>query len=172
MFRLLYKIFLTVNSLMIFLVVYFVKAHIWIPRVGSCSILIYIALPVIMSAVCLKFSDFLSHDSIEKVSNIESGSESYMSVYLGYFFIAAGIPDNDWLTLTFTFILIFLFVFFSQSQYFNPLFLLLGYKLYGITRPDGTKIFIISRRRIVTVKGLTFDDLRRINDFTFIDKEH
>ena len=114
---------------------------------------------------------YLSHDSIEKVENIELGTESYMSVYLGYFFVAVGIPDDDIMLLLFVFIMLFLFIFFSQIQYFNPLFLLLGYKFYGITKANGISIFVISRKKLNGISGLSFGNLRRINDFTYIDEE-
>lgn len=166
-----YKMILTLNSLIVFLVVYGVKIHLRIPVIEGYTIIIYICVPILFSGICLKLSDFLSHDSIEKISNIEVGAESYMAVYLGYFFVATGIPDNDWITLLFVFGTLFLFLFFSQAQYFNPLFLLFGYKFYGITKYGGMKIFVISKRNIHGIDGLKFSNLRRINNFTFIDKE-
>lgn len=171
MLKKIYKFALTLNSLIIFLSVYAVKSHIWIPRIGEYTIILYIILPILFSGLCLWISDYLSHDSIEQIVNIEVGTESYMSVYLGYFFVAAGIPDDDWITLVFIFGILFLFTLFSQSQYFNPLFLIFGYKFYGITKYGGMKIFVISRKNIRGIKNLKFTNLRRINDFTFIDKE-
>lgn len=135
------------------------------------TMLIYILFLILFSLLCLKLTNYLGKDSIEKVDNIEIGAESYMAVYLGYFFVATGLPDNDRIVFLFVFILLFLFTFFSQTQYFNPMFLLLGYKFYGLTREDGVKIFIISKRKIYSTAGVSFMDLRRINDFTYIDKE-
>ena len=171
MLNLLFKLLLTCNSLVVFLIIFAVKAHVWIPRLGIYTLFLYILVPILMSVVCVRLARYLGHDSIEKVENIELGAESYMSVYLGYFFVAVGIPDNDIMLLLFVFIMLFLFVFFSQVQYFNPLFLLLGYKFYSITKPNGIKIFVISRKKLHGVCGLSFDNLRRINDFTYIDEE-
>lgn len=171
MLNLLFRLLLTFNSLVVFLVVFTVKAHIWIPKLGIYTLFLYILLPVLMSLISIRMAHYLSHDSIEKVENIELGTESYMSVYLGYFFVAVGIPDDDIMLLLFVFIMLFLFIFFSQIQYFNPLFLLLGYKFYGITKANGISIFVISRKKLNGISGLSFGNLRRINDFTYIDEE-
>lgn len=171
MLNLLFRLLLTFNSLVVFLVMYAVKAHMWILKVGIYSLFLYILLPILMSVICIRLSHYLGHDSIEKVENIELGAEAYMSVYLGYFFVAVGIPDDDIMLLLFVFIMLFLFIFFSQVQYFNPLFLLLGYKFYGITKTNGISIFVISRKKLHGVCGLSFTNLRRINDFTYIDEE-
>ena len=171
MLNLLFRLLLTFNSLVVFLVMFAVKAHMWIPKLGVYTLFLYILLPVLMSLTCIKLAHYLGHDSIEKVENIELGAESYMSVYLGYFFVAVGIPDNDIMLLLFAFIILFLFILFSQAQYFNPLFLVLGYRFYGITKANGISIFIISRKKLHGVCGLSFTNLRRINDFTYIDEE-
>ena len=171
MFNLLFRLCLTFNSISIFGIVYAVKTHLWIHGMGIYTMLIYILFLILFSLLCLKLTNYLGKDSIEKVDNIEIGAESYMAVYLGYFFVATGLPDNDRIVFLFVFILLFLFTFFSQTQYFNPMFLLLGYKFYGLTREDGVKIFIISKRKIYSTAGVSFMDLRRINDFTYIDKE-
>ena len=165
MFNLLFRLCLTFNSISFFGIVYAVKTHLWIPGMRIYTMLIYILFLILFSLLCLKLTNYLGKDSIEKVDNIEIGAESYMAVYLGYFFVATGLPDNDRIVFLFVFILL------SQTQYFNPMFLLLGYKFYGLTREDGVKIFIISKRKIYSTAGVSFMDLRRINDFTYIDKE-
>ena len=171
MLNLLFRLLLTFNSLVVFLVMFAVQAHMWIPKLGIYTLFLYILLPILMSVICIRLSHYLGHDSIEKVENIELGAESYMSVYLGYFFVAVGIPDYYFFLLFFFFFIFFLFIFFSQVQYFNPLFLLLGYKFYGITKSNGISIFVISRKKLYGVCGLSFTNLRRINDFTYIDEE-
>ena len=44
-------------------------------------------------------------------------------------------------------------------------------KFYSITKANGISIFVISRKKLHGVCGLSFIDLRRINDFTYIDEE-
>lgn len=109
MLNLFFRLLLTFNSLVVFLVMFAVKAHMWIPKLGIYTLFLYILLPILMLVICIKLSHYLGHDSIEKVENIELGAESYMSVYLGYFFVAVGIPDDDIMLLLFVFIMLFLF---------------------------------------------------------------
>lgn len=73
------------------------------------------------------------------------------------------------LLVVFCILLVFLLC--SQNLYYNPLFLLYGYKFYYVTSKSGMRMFIISKREIKEAEGLKFSNLRRINNFTFIDKE-
>lgn len=102
---------------------------------------------------------------------MEMANDVYMPSYLGYFFVALSIPNSDWIILLFVFGIVFVFTYFSQSLYYNPLFLLFGYKFYYVTKKNNLKVFIISKKDIQETKDLKFNNLRRINDFTFIDKE-
>ena len=129
MIRRIYNFILTLSSLSIFIIVYIVKSHQWIPKLGIWSIIVY-------------------------------------------FFVATGIGNKDYSTAVFIFGLLFLFVYFSQVQYFNPIFLLFGYRFYKIFSSEkGQNVLIISKRKIRDTNDLQFMQLRRINDFTFIDKE-
>ena len=74
-------------------------------------------------------------------------------------------------SLEIIFFIIFIFIFCSQALYYNPLFLIFGYKFYYVTNSKKMKIFIISKREINGDGNLIFENLKRINDYTFIDKE-
>lgn len=162
---------LTINSVMFFLMVYVVKEKMWIPFLKEFSIILYIFVLLILSGICLLLSRFLSHDSIEGgIENIESANDIYLPTYLGYFFIALSIPEKDIFTLFFVFVTLVLFQLYSQNSYYNPLFLIFMYKFYYLSI-DGMKIFVISKKNIKNTKDLKFDNLRRINNFTYIDGE-
>lgn len=166
-----YQIILSINSLMMMLAVYGVKERWWLPGLDRYTIFLYIAFPIVLSRFCLGIAGYLSRDSIEEVSKVELANDSYIAVYLGYFFVALSIPTDDVMTLVFIFGMVFFFTFSSQVQYYNPLFLLLGYKFYYITREDNIKILIITKKDIRGTENLKFEELRRINDFTYIDEE-
>ena len=130
----------------------------------------YSLVPIVLSWGCLVSARLLSKDSIEGgICDIEEANNSYLPSYLGYFFVALGVSDN--VTLLLVFIILFIFSFHSQTVYFNPLFLLWGYKFYYIKLQDGRKIFVVTKREIVVNEGIVFKNLRRINYFTFIDME-
>lgn len=180
--NLLFRLFLTFNATSLILVVYLVKEEIvinnWLPCFLNlshwCSYLLYLAIPVLLTFFSLSLSNKLADDSIEVEGNqpvikeVEQANNAYLPSYLGYFFVALSVPHCD--TLIFVFIILFLFTFLSQTLYFNPLFLVFGYHFYYVTTETSIKIFVISKRNLKNPKGLSFPNLKRINDFTFIDK--
>ena len=88
------------------------------------------------------------------------------------FFVALSIPENDWITFWTVFVIVNIFVYNSQTIYFNPMFCFFGYNFYEIHTKAGNKIYVITREKnIKGTEGLTFPKLRKINEFTYIDKE-
>lgn len=183
MITLLFRLFLTFNATSLILVVYLVKTQtvlniLWwrlanLPHFVSYSI--YFLIPVVLTFLSLLISKWLANDSIEKengvsaIKEIEQANNAYLPSYLGYFFVALSVPYYD--TLIFVFAILFLFTFLSQTLYFNPLFLLFGYHFYYLTTANNIKIFLITRKKLKDPGKREFPKLKRINDFTFIDKE-
>ena len=100
---------------------------------------------------------------------LKTSSKQTMLFYPAtYFFVALSVPFYE--TLVFIFTILFIFTYFSQTLYFNPLFLLWGYQFYYITSENNVKIFLISKKCIRSTQGLSFPNLKRINNFTYIDK--
>ncbi len=67
------------------------------------------------------------------------------------------------------YLIVFIFTFLSQTQYFNPIYLLFGYHYYHVLTETGTQIFIIKKGPVVrSVNELRFNHLCRLNDSTFI----
>lgn len=76
------------------------------------------------------------------------------------------------MTLCFVYAIVFVFTFLTQTQYFNPIFLLFGYHFYHITTEQGTKAFLIAKGKVIrNAKDVEFTDLRRINDTTYISRK-
>lgn len=172
MMKLIYRVLLTANSIILLLMVYFVKEKIWIKIFGIYTVILYALIPLCLAFICLLLSHLLSNDCMNgDILGIELANDAYLPSYLGYFFVALSIPTNDILTLLFVFSILFLFVFCSQALYYNPLFLILGYKFYYVTNSKSMKIFIISKRELRICDSFTFNKLKRINNYTFIDRE-
>jgi hypothetical protein len=149
--------------------------HPWLQYLPSyVSYLLYFAIPVILTYLSLILSKYLSDDNIESqdgrpvVKEIEQANNAYLPSYLGYFFVALGVPYCE--TLVFVFVILFCFTFLSQTLYFNPLFLIFGYHFYYIKTETNIKIFLITKRNLKNPRNLTFPKLKRINDFTFIER--
>ena len=170
--KLIYRVLLTANSIILLLMVYFVKEKIWIKIFGIYTVILYALIPLCLAFICILLSHLLSNDCMNgDILGIELANDAYLPSYLGYFFVALSIPTNDILTLLFVFSILFLFVFCSQALYYNHLFLILGYKFYYVTNSKSMKIFIISKRELRICDSFTFNKLKRINNYTFIDRE-
>lgn len=173
--KFIYKIFLTFNSVALMIVVFLIKEHIVLPvnmgllKWEYTSYIVYGLGLLVFSGVCLLLTRLLSKDVIEGgIKEIELANNSYLPTYLGYFFVALSV--NDLSTMICVFFVVFIFTFNSQSLFFNPMFLLFGYKFYLITLENGMRLFVVSQQEIKTRKPLLFDNLARINDYTFIDR--
>ena len=182
MVNLLFRLFLTFNATSLIIVVYLVKSQIvlnglhpfMVDMPHYVSYIIYFAVPVLLTYLSLLLANKLSDDSIEMengksaIREIEQANNAYLPSYLGYFFVALSVPYCD--TLIFVFAILFLFTFLSQTLYFNPLFLIFGYHFFYLMTENNVKIFIITKKRLKEPSRLVFPKLKRINDFTFIDK--
>jgi hypothetical protein len=133
------------------------------------SWILFALVPVVLTALTFKIAQFLPLDSLKgsSVTEIELANNSFLPTYLGYFFVSLGV--NEVHTLVFVFSIIYIFTFLSQTLYFNPIFLLFGYHFYFVKTTGNLKIFLITRRILKSPGFDSFDGLRRINNYTFID---
>jgi hypothetical protein len=181
--NLFFRLFLSFNSTSLIIVVFLVKNGNTLNSIHPCligtprfvSFAFYFLVTVFLTYISLIISKWLTNDSIESVPGkpaiiaIEQANNSFLPSYLGYFFVAVSIPNFE--TLFFVFILLFIFTFFSQTLYFNPLFLIFGYHFYYLTTQNQIRIFLITKERLNNPEHLSFPQLKRINDFTFIENE-
>lgn len=170
--QIIYKGMLTLNSTILLAFIYAVKSQLYIEKIGKYSIVLYAAGILLFTVICIMGTSMLSDDSIEGIQDISMANDSYMPSYLGYFFVALSIPDENCLVFAVVFIMVYIFTYLSQSLYFNPLFMMFGFNFYYVTSHNQVRIFVISRKKdIRSAKDIKFNKLKRINDFTFIDKE-
>ena len=170
---------MTFNATSLILVVFLIKEKVvisWIPCFSesycSCSTLsyiIYFLVPIALTYVSIFLSRFLGDSNITKgsVVEVENANNAFLPSYLGYFFVALSVNSNE--TLWFVFIILFVFTYLSQTLYFNPLFLFFGYHFYNISTTNKSKLFVISKDEINKIDDIEFSNLKRINNFTFID---
>ncbi|RED45553.1 hypothetical protein DFQ10_102429 [Winogradskyella eximia] len=172
-----YRLLLTFNATSLIIVVYLVKEEVLINNLNCyllglpnyISYVLYFLIPILLTFLSLIIARYLSKDNISMgtIKSIEQANNAFLPSYLGYFFVALSIPYID--TLIFVFAILFVFTFLSQTLYFNPLFLIFKYHFYYLTTTNEIKIFIITRRVLKDPKNTEFEQLRRINNFTFID---
>ena len=168
-----YKILLTLNSTSLMLFVYLVLKKYWIFNLGIYSIFIYILGLLIYTKICIAMRFILKKASIEDgIKEISVATDEYISVFLGYFFVTLSVPEQNCIIFGVVFALVNIFIFNSQTIYFNPLFCLFGYNFYEVHTALGTKVYVITKEK--NIKGtskLAFPNLRKINEFTYIDEE-
>jgi hypothetical protein len=173
-----YRLLLTFNATSLILVIFFIKEEVTLNGLHEkiyslpnyVSYLIYFFVPIILTYISLYISKFLGNSNITKgsITEVENANNAFLPSYLGYFFVALSV--NNYETLIFVFAILFVFTFLSQTLYFNPLFLIFGYHFYNISTNNKAKLFVITKNEINKIDDVEFTQLKRINNFTFIDK--
>ncbi len=132
------------------------------------SITLFLSSSIISLCICHK-NRSVNIGSKEEllIVEIKQINSDFLPSYLGYFFVALSIQNIQ--ALLFIFITLFIFIYRSQIFYFNPFFLIIGYKYYEIKDDSSSSKIVISKRDITTVKNLYFDSLTKINNYTFMD---
>lgn len=107
--------------------------------------------------------------SIEKIEKIKPLEGQFLPVYIGLFVIALSFNDGFSIQAIFLiFVLFILWLCFEAVAYFNPFFILLGYRFYEIETEDKiTSIIITKRKDVKRIKE--FKNLTRLNNFTFLE---
>ena len=139
---------------------------------------IYFIALLVLSIFSIKFSfKYLDQDVLErqKVKEFEQANDFYLPIYLGYAFVAISLPTLKSFLLFFVLMLIVLAR--TRFFYFNPIFLVLGYKFYFIKQIDDSKVLVISKKEIKTIDELFEDSngdmqsyiaLTKVNNYTFL----
>ena len=124
-----------------------------------------------LNSISLRLTRAFTKDSISKdcIKSIGNSDGSFLTTYLGYFWVALSIGDKIEVFLL-VLLLLFIFTCLSQNVFYNPYFRLFGYRFYDVTKNNGEKIFIISCRNFESVSNNDFDNLRRINDYAYVDR--
>ena len=170
--RTMLNLMLTLSASAYVIVIFLIKEEIaldFFPKqLEHISYIIYLIIPALIAWLCLRLSKYLPACGMDcKIEEVELASHSFLPNYLGYFFVALSIPNIT--MLIYVYAVIFAFTHLSQALSFNPLFLLFGYQFYFVTGEDRTKIFLITKQKMKSYLDAELNDLRRINDFTFID---
>ena len=133
--------------------------------VWTTSVLL-IVVPFTLSFISLHSTKLLGRDTLTKCKNIEEVDNSFLSIYLAYFFVGLGVQQVQHLIFVYLIILIFTYV--SQTPFCNPIFLVFGYHFYNTETPEGTKILLIAKENLRRANDVNFENLRRINDNIYI----
>lgn len=169
MINFLYKLLLTFNSTSWVIVIYGIKQK-W--TISNCPYwvisFVLLLIPILTSFISILCFKGLSKDNITACSEVENANNTFIPTYLGYFFV--GLSIDNYVLLIFVYVIIFVFALIGQGQYFNPIYLLFGYKFYNVLTNKGTRLFIITRRNIRNIRDGSFPLLRRLNETTYVEQ--
>jgi hypothetical protein len=167
------RLFLTLSSVSFFVIVYLVKNKLfpnldWFsPALPWLLSICYLTIPFIVAFISLYLSKKLAPSNIKGIQSIEVSNNDFLANYLAFFFVALSVDDT--LTFFVVFGVTIVFTFVSRVSYFNPVFLIFGYTFYYVVIQDNIKIMLISKQNIKTPKSINEIQVRRINDYTFIE---
>ncbi|GLV27389.1 hypothetical protein [Sphingobium chungangianum] len=136
---------------------------------ATISYLSYFLACLIFSNLGFRATRWLSPERVDGASfkSIELVNDTFLPIYLAYFFVA--LSTTNYLSFVLVFGVVLLFVYRSGGAYFDPMYVLRGYKIYAATSNKDVKSYIITKQILKGVGDLKFEGLRRVNDFTFIE---
>lgn len=136
---------------------------------SATSYLLYFLACVIISSFGFRATRWLSQERVDGSSfkSIELANDTFIPIYLAYFFVA--LSTTSYLSFALVFGVVLIFAYRSGGIYFDPMYVLRGYKIYAATSNNDVKSYIITKQILKGVGDLKFEGLKRINDFTFIE---
>lgn len=85
--------------------------------------MLLLIIPVFLSWLSLTLSRFLGTESpVVNCKEFNLADGEFLPIYLGYFFVSVGVSEH--FTMAVVYLIVFVFTLLSQTQYYNPLYLL------------------------------------------------
>lgn len=106
---------------------------------------------------------------IDSISKVYPASENFIPTFFAYIFL--GLSINNFSTLAIVFFAIVIICYFGDMYLYNPIFYLLFYRYYYVEKKNGDKILILTKKKILKGNTCDFNDIREVNDHTYIDME-
>lgn len=125
----------------------------------------------VLTAVCIKLAAHIRDKETAEVHDLRPLEAQLVPTFVGMFVISFELAEMDMGLAIWALVMLFGFwSIFSRVSYYNPLLSLMGYRFYEakVTCGDDVYIVIITRRRDLK-KGLKLDDLRRVNNYTYME---
>lgn len=166
MINLVFRVMLSFSATSWMIVVYLIKTHFSVLSLPALpTMLVIITVTIILSALLLRLTKRLEKDEVVNCVSFDLADDTYLPIYLGYFFVSLSIDDYYTLWLVYSIVLILSTL---MNAYFNPVFILFGYHYYQVTTSNGTQLFVICKSSERNPAGVKLFDLYRINNRTYI----
>lgn len=141
------------------------------------SVIFYLFVGLFLGWYSLKYMVEKSYEktkddlSIEKIYPIYT---EYMPIYLAIIVIAFELNNftdiQSQFTIPLIFFLIYILFHISHIGYLNPVWYFLGYRVYKVENEKANYIFI-AHKNINYKSNVEIDDIRKVDEFTFIKKK-
>lgn len=133
---------------------------------------IYLLVVLGLTKIVIHVFPYLDDDEMQNgksIKSVEDANHQFYPNYLAYFFVALSAQDKYSVLIVFLIMLILSYK--SDSMLYNPLLVLFGYRYYLVVSENNKKSMIITKRILNpgTTEPLSFNNLKRINDNTFVE---
>lgn len=172
------SLFLTINSLSISFILFLFKNEksiipidVVLDNKTEYSILLVVITIIIFHFIGNQLIKSDESEQIERgsIENIDYANYLFLPSFLSYFFIAMSVDTYPEYFFVFTMLVLFLFR--TKLFYFNPIYLLCGYNFFYLTYKDKVKILVITKQELKDPADISFEHLKRINNYTYFDSE-
>lgn len=183
----LYLVVMVVCATPLMIFIWLTKSEVWYfdaPKWVGCgdkvySLIIYIVIMIAMAWLSILITIWTRPDNSHPnaVKYISKSSGLYFLSSLGYLLAGISVPSTEangspnWTSMLIVYIIVVILISLSKLYYYNPFYLLFGYRFYDVVTENGIKLHIITRQRIykdsVDVK---FPHLKEITDEVFVEK--
>lgn len=126
-----------------------------------------VLVPFLLTIVWLYVARLFSVENLSGCEDVDEAQYDFLANFLGCVFIGVGL--DDFYVLLMIYLIITFLTYAAQNKCFNPVLLIFRYKYYNVTTTEGAKAFIITKRKLRNADEVEFNNLRRINDMTYIE---
>ena len=168
------KLLLSLSSFYLFLLFYFITNKITLFNIPLVyNFLIYFFIGLIFSYLCLiaikNKNELDNQDSIKSIKPLEF---TYIPVYLGLVIISLNLGSfiqNKTGIIFLSIILYLIWLKLENVSFFNFYWLFFNYRFYEISTEMASYLLISKRKDVKNKKALSNLNLKRINNYTFIE---
>ncbi|MDR0580341.1 MAG: hypothetical protein LBG21_07055 [Campylobacteraceae bacterium] len=136
------------------------------------NFIILLAVVVLFSWLSLAMAKkWITTNDTVNIKRIKPLESTAMPTYIGLFVISLELASFDYIiAVEILFILFVLWIYFERVFYFNPMWIFFGYRFYEIESEQGNSFTFITKRTDMKNKiDIDLENLKRINNFTFLE---
>jgi len=143
--------------------------NIYLPAINFIIMLICVILFSKLSIFIAK--KWITTNDTMKIKHIKPIESVTMPTYIGLFVISLEISSFDGIIAIEILTILFIFwIFFERVFYFNPIWILFGYRFYEMESENGNSFTFITKKSDIKNKiDINLGNLKRINNYTFME---